>query len=132
MSNEAEQGAPGQGSREARQHFAERFAHQWSQARAERRPEPLPIMGGTTNLAKAQVPYGVDLAAAWRLASSMRNAGVLFRAKSLEAVPTDSRDADGIARILGLPGGSGYELAERYRRVARRARAAHEAELYGA
>ncbi len=65
MSNEAEQGAPGQGSREARQHFAERFAHQWSQARAERRPEPLPIMGGTTNLAKAQVPYGVDLAAAW-------------------------------------------------------------------
>jgi [glutamine synthetase] adenylyltransferase / [glutamine synthetase]-adenylyl-L-tyrosine phosphorylase len=76
--------------------------------------------------------HAADLAAAWRLASSMRNAGVLFRAKSLDAVPTDSRDADGIARILGLPGGSGYELAERYRRVARRARAAHEAELYGA
>ena len=60
----------------------------------------------------------------------MRNAGVLFRAKALDAVPTDPRDADGIARILGLPGGSGQELAERYRRVARRARAAHEAELY--
>ena len=74
--------------------------------------------------------HAADLAAAWRLASSMRNAGVLFRAKSLDAVPTDPRDADGIARILGLPGGSGYELAERYRRVARRARAAHEAELY--
>jgi len=56
---------------------------------------------------------------------------VLFRAKALDAVPTDPRDADGIARILGLPGGSGQELAERYRRVARRARAAHEAELYG-
>ena len=71
-----------------------------------------------------------DLAAAWRLASSMRNAGVLFRAKALDALPTDPRDADGIARILGLPGGSGQELAERYRRVARRARAAHEAVLY--
>ena len=69
---------------------------------------------------------------AWRLASSMRNAGVLFRAKAFDAVPTDPRDADGIARILGLPGGSGQELAERYRRVARRARAAHEAELYDA
>ena len=72
--------------------------------------------------------HAADLADAWRLASSMRNAGVLFRAKSLDAVPTDPRDADGIARILGLPGGSGYELAERYRRVARRARVAHEAE----
>jgi len=76
--------------------------------------------------------HAADLAAAWRLASSMRNAGVLFRAKALEAVPTDPRDADGIARILGLPGGSGQDLAERFRRVARRARAAHEAELYGA
>ena len=71
-------------------------------------------------------------AAAWRLASSMRNAGVLFRNKALDALPSDPRDADGIARILGLPGGSGQELAERYRRVARRARAAHEAELYDA
>ncbi len=45
--------------------FAERFAHQWAVSRAERRAEPPPIEAGTTNLAKAQVPYGVDLAAAW-------------------------------------------------------------------
>ena len=42
-----------------------------------------------------------------------------------------AHNGHGIARILGQPGGSGQELAERYRRVARRARAAHEAELYG-
>ena len=47
------------------QRFAERLAHQWALSRAERRAEPPPIEGGTTNLAKAQVPYGVDLAAAW-------------------------------------------------------------------
>ena len=47
------------------QRFAGRFAHQWAQARAERRPEPLAIEGGTSNLARGQVPYGVDLAAAW-------------------------------------------------------------------
>jgi len=45
--------------------FAERFAHQWAQSRAERRAEPPPVEAGTTNLARAQVPYGVDLAAAW-------------------------------------------------------------------
>jgi predicted PurR-regulated permease PerM len=49
------------------QRLAERLAQQWALARAERRaaPEPLPIEAGTTNLAKAQVPYGVDLASAW-------------------------------------------------------------------
>jgi predicted PurR-regulated permease PerM len=45
--------------------FAERLAHQWAQSRAERRAEPPPVEAGTTNLARAQVPYGVDLAAAW-------------------------------------------------------------------
>ncbi|HET7761240.1 MAG TPA: bifunctional [glutamine synthetase] adenylyltransferase/[glutamine synthetase]-adenylyl-L-tyrosine phosphorylase [Phycicoccus sp.] len=72
------------------------------------------------------------LTAAWRLASSMRNAGVLFRGKVVESVPTYDRDADGIARILGLPGGSGQELGERYRRLARRSRVAFEHEFYDA
>jgi predicted PurR-regulated permease PerM len=49
------------------QRLADRLAQQWALSRAGRRaePEPLPIEAGTTNLAKAQVPYGVDLAAAW-------------------------------------------------------------------
>ena len=49
------------------QRLAERLAQQWALSRAERRaaPEPLPIEAGTTNLATAQVPHGVDLAAAW-------------------------------------------------------------------
>ena len=50
---------------ESPQRFAERVAQQWAQSRAERRPEPLPIEPGPTNLARGQVPYGVDLAAAW-------------------------------------------------------------------
>jgi predicted PurR-regulated permease PerM len=45
----------------------ERIAAQWAEVRASRRamdatPE---IVGGQSNLARAQVPYGVDLAAAW-------------------------------------------------------------------
>ncbi len=70
------------------------------------------------------------LAEAWRLASSMRNAGTLFRSRTIDSLPQDVRDAEGIARILGLPPRSGQELAERYRRVARRARQAAELVFY--
>ncbi len=76
-------------------------------------------------------PANADaLTAAWRLASAMRNAGVLYRGRAVEAVPSRGRDADGIARILGLPPGSGQELSERYRRVARRSRSAFEHEFF--
>jgi glutamate-ammonia-ligase adenylyltransferase len=74
--------------------------------------------------------HAAALVAAWHLASSMRNAGVLFRGKAVDSVPSAARDADGIARILGLPAGSGQELGERYRRVARRSRAAFEQEFF--
>jgi predicted PurR-regulated permease PerM len=47
------------------QRLAERLAQQWARSRAERRSGPPPVEAGTTNLAPAQVPYGVDLAAAW-------------------------------------------------------------------
>src|SRR5204863_4356629 len=33
--------------------------------RQERQPEPIEIAAGTTNFSRAEVPYGVDLAAAW-------------------------------------------------------------------
>lgn len=48
--------------------FAERFAHQWSQTRAERVHEeeaPPVIDAGPTNFNRAQVPWAFDLVAAW-------------------------------------------------------------------
>ncbi len=52
--------------RRSDERFAERFAHQWAQLRAERRPEEPPrIESGESNFSPGQVPYGVDLAAAW-------------------------------------------------------------------
>jgi predicted PurR-regulated permease PerM len=47
--------------------FATQFAQQWAQVRAERRhdEEPQDIEAGESNFARAKVPYGVDLAAAW-------------------------------------------------------------------
>ena len=52
--------------RKSDERFAERFAHQWSTVRAERRVEvPISIQAGESNYSRAQVPYGMDLAAAW-------------------------------------------------------------------
>ena len=45
--------------------FAERIIQQWQQARAASRPQPVVIETGRSNFSRAQVPWGVDLAAAW-------------------------------------------------------------------
>ena len=45
--------------------LAQRLAHQWAQLRDERRAEPVPITPGRSNFSRAQVPWGLDLAAAW-------------------------------------------------------------------
>jgi predicted PurR-regulated permease PerM len=44
--------------------LAERIAAQWAQLRAERRAEPA-FTTGPSNFSRAQVPWGLDLAAAW-------------------------------------------------------------------
>ena len=48
--------------------FAAQFAHQWAQVRADRQQETSAeptIDPGPTNFSRAQVPWAVDLAAAW-------------------------------------------------------------------
>ena len=50
--------------------FSAQFAKHWAQVRAERRQdeatrEAPSVKPGTSNFSRAQVPYGVDLAAAW-------------------------------------------------------------------
>jgi predicted PurR-regulated permease PerM len=41
------------------------LAQQWASLRAERRSEPITITTGSSNFSRAQVPWGIDLAAAW-------------------------------------------------------------------
>jgi predicted PurR-regulated permease PerM len=51
---------------ESDERLAERLAHQWSMIRAaDRRPVPEPVTTGPSNFSRAQVPWGIDLAAAW-------------------------------------------------------------------
>lgn len=52
-------------SERLRQQWAQQLAQQWAVVRAERRAEPEPIRTGPSNFSRAQVPWGLDLAAAW-------------------------------------------------------------------
>src|SRR6478735_3494375 len=52
-------------SPETEEGIAARLAHQWAVGRDVRRAQPAPVTGGPSNFNRAQVPWGVDLAAAW-------------------------------------------------------------------
>jgi glutamate-ammonia-ligase adenylyltransferase len=71
------------------------------------------------------------LATAWRLASRVRNAAVLWRGRSQDALPTNVQELDGVARIVGYPPGSAGRLDEDYQRATRRARSVVERVFYG-
>jgi [glutamine synthetase] adenylyltransferase / [glutamine synthetase]-adenylyl-L-tyrosine phosphorylase len=93
---------------------------------------------GTTSPLRAMAQHelidardAAKLREAWTLASRLRNASVLWRGRPVDSLPGSLADADGIARILGSPVGSGYQLSERYLRVSRQAREVVEQEFYG-
>lgn len=71
------------------------------------------------------------LAEAWIMASRVRNASVLWRGRPVESLPSDLRDSEGIATLLGMPRGDGRELGEEYRKLARRARLVVDRVFYG-
>ena len=90
-------------------------------------------MAGLDALASEGLISAEDVAAlreAWRLGALMRNAGVLWRGRPIDSVPSDLRDLDGIGRIMGRGAGEGAALAELWRRVARRARHATDFNFY--
>ncbi|KAE8765120.1 bifunctional [glutamine synthetase] adenylyltransferase/[glutamine synthetase]-adenylyl-L-tyrosine phosphorylase [Georgenia thermotolerans] len=75
------------------------------------------------------------LAAAWELASRIRNAIVLASGRTtggrLDVLPHESRDLEVVARILGYEPGGRLDLEEDYLRAARRARKVVERLFYG-
>jgi glutamate-ammonia-ligase adenylyltransferase len=68
---------------------------------------------------------------AWMFASRARSAVTLWTAKTLDVLPTDRQQLDGIARLMGYPPGSATELDDDYLRVTRLARVVFEARFYG-
>ena len=91
----------------------------------------LPALTAATQARLISSADSAALAKAWEFAAHARNASMLYRGKAVESVPTDSREADGTARIMGLPPGSGQEFGEDYRRITRHARAVVDRVFYG-
>lgn len=72
-----------------------------------------------------------QLSDAWRFASRIRSALKLWSGRSSDLMPTDWRDLEGIAGVLGMPYGHTGELQERWLTSSRRAREVFERRFYG-
>jgi [glutamine synthetase] adenylyltransferase / [glutamine synthetase]-adenylyl-L-tyrosine phosphorylase len=70
------------------------------------------------------------LGEAWTQASRLRNAAVLWRGRPVDALPSDLRDLDGVARIVGYAPGTAAELVQDHARLTRRCRAVVERLFY--
>ncbi|MBI1349847.1 MAG: bifunctional [glutamine synthetase] adenylyltransferase/[glutamine synthetase]-adenylyl-L-tyrosine phosphorylase [Actinomycetales bacterium] len=71
------------------------------------------------------------LAAAWRLATAMRNAVMLVRGRASDQVPTDVRERRAVAFTLGYELGETGRMIDDYQRTTRRARQVFERLFYG-
>jgi [glutamine synthetase] adenylyltransferase / [glutamine synthetase]-adenylyl-L-tyrosine phosphorylase len=71
------------------------------------------------------------LLAAWRMATSIRNAVVLVTGRPSDALPRDTRTLAAVSRVLGYAPGETAMFVEEYRRVARHSRAVIERVFYG-
>ncbi|MGE5292558.1 MAG: bifunctional [glutamine synthetase] adenylyltransferase/[glutamine synthetase]-adenylyl-L-tyrosine phosphorylase [Micromonosporaceae bacterium] len=70
------------------------------------------------------------LAAAWRLATRIRDAVVLVRGRPGDSLPSAQRELAAVARVLGYRPGESGRLVDDHRRAARRARAVMERLFY--
>jgi putative heme transporter len=98
-------------SRQAAERLTGRLAHQWASLRAERRTEPVAISHGTSNFSRAEVPWGLDLAAAWawRLIIIGIGAYALFRGIEFFAELTIPVIVALLVSALGSPAVSAME-----------------------
>jgi glutamate-ammonia-ligase adenylyltransferase len=68
---------------------------------------------------------------AWRLASRIRSANVIWTGRASDLLPSSRRDLEAVARWCGYQPGNASALEEDYLRVSRRARAVFERVFYG-
>ena len=90
----------------------------------------LPALTAAVDAGLLDPSDGEVLASAWSLVTHVRNALVLVRGKSAEALPSSGRDLAGVARVLGYPAGTSGDFLDDYRRATRRARAVVERVFY--
>ncbi|WP_306231342.1 bifunctional [glutamine synthetase] adenylyltransferase/[glutamine synthetase]-adenylyl-L-tyrosine phosphorylase [Agrococcus beijingensis] len=67
---------------------------------------------------------------AWILATRIRNALALARARSIDLLPVDRDELEAVARLMGMPAHSALALEERYLAVTRRSRRVFDRVFY--
>lgn len=90
----------------------------------------LQALAATEKAGLVAAPDARTLADAWRLASRVRNAVVLWSGRPSDSLPSNRRDLDGVARLVGYPPASSERLDEDYQRTTRRARVVVERLFY--
>jgi [glutamine synthetase] adenylyltransferase / [glutamine synthetase]-adenylyl-L-tyrosine phosphorylase len=98
---------------------------------ALRTPSTLEALRAAADAALVARHDAEELAAAWTLASRLRNAVVLYRGRPSDSLPTAVRELDGVARLVGYTPGSAGRLDDDYQRITRRARNVVERLFYG-
>jgi glutamate-ammonia-ligase adenylyltransferase len=78
------------------------------------------------------IPHGeaVLLADAWRLASRIRSANVVWTGRASDMLPSSRRDLEAVARWCGYAPGQASALEERYLQLTRRTRHVFEERFY--
>lgn len=71
------------------------------------------------------------LITAWRLASRIRSANVIWNGKASDLLPSSRRDLEAVSRWCGYEPGNAAALEEDYLRISRRARGVFERVFYG-
>jgi glutamate-ammonia-ligase adenylyltransferase len=91
----------------------------------------LGALGAAVGAGLMSAADGDALTAAWLLATRIRDAVMLARGRASDTLPTAVPELSAVARLLGYPPDGYQELAEDWRRAARRARAVMERLFYG-
>ncbi|WP_246169214.1 bifunctional [glutamine synthetase] adenylyltransferase/[glutamine synthetase]-adenylyl-L-tyrosine phosphorylase [Actinotalea subterranea] len=100
-----------------------------------RSPSTLEALDAAAAAGLVSAEDAATLREAWVLSSRLRDAVVLWTGRvggaAADVLPHDRRALGGLARLLGLPPGSGGDVEETYLRTGRRARAVVERVFYG-
>jgi len=98
---------------------------------ALRTTSTLRALAAATDAGLVEPAEAARLHDAWIIASRARSAMVLWTSKTLDVLPTDRLQLEGVARLMEYPPGSASALDDDYLRITRQARQVFERRFYG-
>lgn len=96
-----------------------------------RTTKTLPALHAGCELGLIEAEDAELLESAWRLASKIRNANVIWTGKASDMLPSSRRDLEAVARWCGYEPGQAAQFEDDYLGLTRRARAVFERLFYG-